>query len=445
MKSNPSHTLSRRRFIQLSAAASAGAAITGCATNPVTGKSQFMLISESGEISLDAQNSPHQLSADYGAVQDQALNGYINDMGLRMGATTHRPNMPYSFQAVNATYLNAYAFPGGTIAFTRGILLDIESEDELAAVMGHELGHVNMRHTASRMSSGMLVTAIVAGITMYVESEHEEYAALASGLGGVGAGLLLAHYSRADEREADALGLEYMTNLEYNPNGMVALMQTLIDAHDREPNVIERMFSTHPMSKERYETAQKEAQSSYASFATRKYRKERYMDMTAGVRALRPAIEQMQKGDKYLHRGEFQQAKQHYSAALSKAPNDYAGLLLMANCCMALKQKDEARRYAQKAREVYPEEPQAEHVMGVISLHQARYGEANRLFESYKQRLPGNPNTLFFNGLALEGMGRKQESAEEYAQYVNAVNQGQQAQYAYQRLVDWGFVQPQQQ
>jgi hypothetical protein len=122
---------------------------------PVTGESQFMLMTEAGEIRLDQKHSPHQFSADYGQVQDPALNRYLNQKGKQLAAVTHRPDMPYSFRCVNATYVNAYAFPGGSIATTRGILLELENEAELDALLGHEIAHVNARHTAARMSQAI--------------------------------------------------------------------------------------------------------------------------------------------------------------------------------------------------------------------------------------------------------------------------------------------------
>jgi len=109
---------SRREFLKLSALASAGF-LAGCAINPVTGEKQMMLVSEQWEIQVDRQNSPHQFSTDYGILQDKTLNRYIQQVGLSMIPHTHRPQMPYSFQGVNATYINAYAFPGGSIAATR--------------------------------------------------------------------------------------------------------------------------------------------------------------------------------------------------------------------------------------------------------------------------------------------------------------------------------------
>ena len=125
----------RREFLRLSSMAAAGL-IAGCATNPVTGKSQLMLVSEDKEIQIDKQHSPYQFSADYGTVQDKRLADYIDRTGKNITAHTHRTHMPYNFHVVNATYVNAYAFPGGTIACTRGILLSLENEAELSALLG---------------------------------------------------------------------------------------------------------------------------------------------------------------------------------------------------------------------------------------------------------------------------------------------------------------------
>ena len=172
------HKMTRREFLWLTSLTAAGYMV-GCATNPVTGKRQLMLLSEESEINIDRQYSPHQYSADYGAVQDKALNDYIDKTGKKIAALTHRPHMPYSFRAVNATYVNAYAFPGGSIAATRGILLSLGNEAELDALLGHELGHVNARHTAEQMSKGMLAQAVAGGLTILAGTQGAKYGQLA--------------------------------------------------------------------------------------------------------------------------------------------------------------------------------------------------------------------------------------------------------------------------
>jgi predicted Zn-dependent protease len=123
------HGLTRREFMWLSST-TAAAYVFGCATDPVTGKKQFMLVSEDTEIQIDKQYAPLQISTDFGEVQDSQLNRYVSQVGSKMAASSHRSHMPYSFRVVNATYVNAYAFPGGTIAATRGIMLSLENEAE---------------------------------------------------------------------------------------------------------------------------------------------------------------------------------------------------------------------------------------------------------------------------------------------------------------------------
>ena len=288
--------LTRREFLWLASISAAGLA-AGCATNPVTGKSQLMLMSESQEIEVDKQNAPHQFSTDYGPVQNGVLNGYLEQTGKKLSTQTHRPQMPYSFRAVNATYVNAYAFPGGSIAATRGILLSLESEAELAALLGHELGHVNARHTAEQMSKGTLTQLLVIGAAVAAGTQGKDWGQVAQIAGMIGGSALLAKYSRDNEREADALGMEYMVRGEYSPQGMVELMDMLNGLSKQKAGISQALFATHPMSMERYRTAVGKAQSSYAAARNNPIYRERYMDMTADLRNMKGAIENMQKAE----------------------------------------------------------------------------------------------------------------------------------------------------
>jgi predicted Zn-dependent protease len=439
----PTREMSRRHFMWLMALSSGGV-LVGCATNPVTGKSQLMLVSEDKEISIDKQYSPHQFSADYGTLQDKALNDYIDRTGKNIASRTHRPQMPYSFRGVNATYVNAYAFPGGSIACTRGILLGMDNEAELAGLLGHELGHVNARHTAQQMSKSVLAQAAVAaaGVGVGVATDSAALGGAAAGLGGIGAGALLAKYSRDNERQADALGMEYMARSNYNAKGMVGLMDMLRSLSKRKPNAIEMMFATHPMGEERYQTAVKAVATKYQPAKGFSLHRERYMDKTAKLRSMKEAIEEMQNGEKAMAKKDFPTAEGHFRKALKKAPEDYAGLCMMSKCLMAQKKHKEAKRYAELAKKVYPNEPQAQHLSGITKLVKGDFGSAYEDFSSYKKLLPGNPNTIFLKAYSLEGMGRRRDAANEYNRYLGVVSQGEQAQYAYGRLVEWGHVKP---
>lgn len=431
--------MTRRHFIVLSAAGAA-AVLTGCATDPVTGKKQFMLMSEAGEAGADKESSPHQISADYGALQNTDLNRYLATVGDLLASKSHRPAMPYTFRGVNAVYVNAYAFPAGTIAVTRGMLVNMDSEAELAAVLGHEIGHVCARHAAERATKGIVSSVVVTGLATFVQYQFDGYGDLTSGLGMVAAGALLARYSRADEREADALGLEYMTRAGYNPDGCIALMDMLRTLSKNKPNVIEMLFVTHPMSEERYQTAVEAVRTKYAAAKNNPLNRERYMDMTASLRAIKGVIEQLQNGEKAMSSGKFGEASACFENGLRQAPNDYAGLLMLARCRLMQKQGADADRLAQEAKSSYPGEAQAVYISGMAKVQTRAFEAAFQEFSTYESLLPGNPNTTYFKGYSMEGAGRRQPAADNYMRYLNSVRQGEYAEHAYQKLVEWGYI-----
>ncbi|MEW5910055.1 MAG: M48 family metalloprotease [Thermodesulfobacteriota bacterium] len=439
-KSKP-RGITRRDFLYTGSMAAAGL-ILGCATNPVTGTSQLMLVSEDTEISMDRQHSPHQFSADYGVLQDRKLNEYISRTGQGMASQTHRPKMPYSFQGVNAVYVNAYAFPGGSIGITRGILLKLQNEAELAALIGHELGHVNARHTASIMSTQLMTMAVVGGVAAYVgiRSDSSNAGILAAQLGLLTSGVLLAKYSRDNERQADELGMSYIVKNGYTPDGMVGLMSILNGLSKNKGEITQVLFATHPMSDERYQDAVKRAQSAYAADQGKPNFRERYMDHTADLRKIEGAVKEMQTGEGLMAKQKYPEAQTSFSKALQEAPEDYAGLLMMAKCQLAQKKNDEAKQYADRAKEAYPKEAQAFHLSGYANLRKKQYEAALQDFTGYETRLPGNPNSAFFKGVSLEGMGKKDPAAQEFYRYLKQVQEGDQAQYAYRRLKQWGYL-----
>jgi predicted Zn-dependent protease len=428
--------MTRREFMWLSSMAAAGL-FAGCATNPVTGRSQLMLVSEDEEIQIDKQNAPYQFSADYGTVQDQRLNAYIDRTGKNIAAQTHRPHMPFNFHVVNAIYVNAYAFPGGTIACTRGILLSLDNEAELSALLGHELGHVNARHTAEQMSKGMLTQTVVGGLAVAAGTQGAGYGNLASQLGQFGAGALLASYSRDNEREADALGMEYMVRAGYSARGMVGLMDVLRSMGKHKPSTIELMFSTHPMSDERYRTAVETADTKYKSAQSKPMYRERYMDNTAKLRSQKGAIDEMQKGQQEMAANNFSAADVHLRKAIKLAPKDYTALVMMSMSQLVQKKWTVGRQYAEMAQQVYPAEAQAYHLSGFAKIQLKDFEGALEELSSYDKKLPGNPNIVFFKGYAYEGMKKYPQAGGEYQRYLQFTQQGDYARHAYQRLREW--------
>ena len=415
--------------------------LSGCAVDPVTGKKQFMIMSESEEISLDKKQSPLQFSTDYGPLQDQKLNRYISQIGQELSSRSHRPHMPFTFRGVNASYINAYAFPGGSIAVTRGILGELENEAELAALLGHEIGHVCARHTAEQSGKGMLSSLLLTGASVATSAAGYGGAAdLVQNFGQLGAGALLAHYSRDNEREADALGMEYMARTGYNPSGMVGLMEILLQNNKHKPSAVEVMFSTHPMSDERLAWAKEAAEEKYSTLHTAPVHRERFMDMTASVRKNKTAISLMQKGATAMAKGEYGSAEQTLQKVLQQMPDDYTALVMMGKCQFALENTQKAVQYSRRAAQIYPQEAQAHLLIGVSEIVNHHYDQAYQHLSTFDTLLPGNPEITFFQGVAKEGMGKRQEAAQYYTGYIQRIKQGDKAKYAYNRLKTWGYA-----
>lgn len=424
--------LTRRDFLAVASAAAAGVGLAGCMRNPVTGEKQLMLMGEGEEIAIDRSQSPHQISEDFGVVPLSGLNAYLARVGTEMAARTHRPQMPYSFQAVEASHVNAYAFPGGTIACTRGILLALEDEAQLAALLGHELGHVNARHSASRMSKGMLVQLAAVGATAAVAQRNEKYAPLAAAAGALGAGLLLARYSRDDERQADGLGLDYMVKAGHRPGGMVGLMNLLVSLHQKEPGRLELMFASHPMGTERLENTRRDITEKYASLSNYPANRERYQDSLAPLRRFKPAVEATQRGDRSAAKPE--EALAHYAAALKAVPDDYEALIKAARVQLVMNRAREARELATRAQAARPGEPQALAASALAGIQLKDFQGAKREVQAYQKALPGNPGMLFLEGYCEDNLGRKPEAVALYRRYLASGPSGKSAEVAAARL-----------
>jgi predicted Zn-dependent protease len=218
------------------------ALVAGCARNPATGHRELMLVSESQEIQM-GQEYDKEVVASIGLYPDPALQTYIQELGTRLAATSERKNLPWTFRVVDDPAVNAFAVPGGYVYVTRGILAHLNSEAELAGVVGHEIGHVTARHTASQISKQQLAGLGLA-IGSIASSQFERYAGVASQALGV----LFLKFSRDDENQADELGLRYMGRANFDPRQMPPIFQ-MLDQVGKQAGAGGRLpewLSTHP-------------------------------------------------------------------------------------------------------------------------------------------------------------------------------------------------------
>ncbi len=226
------------------------ASITGCSVNPVTGDRQLMTMSPSDDLKLGTESYAPMLQAQGGAYDvDPALNEYVRSVGMKLAAVSE-VELPYEFTVLNSSVPNAWALPGGKIAINRGLLTEIDSEAELAAVLGHEIVHAAARHSAQQMSRGQLLQGLV--VATSVVAGDSSYGDLAVGGAGVAAQLISTKYGREAELESDKYGMRYMGRAGYDPQGAVSLQETFVrlsEGHDQD--WISGLFASHPPSQER--------------------------------------------------------------------------------------------------------------------------------------------------------------------------------------------------
>jgi len=225
--------------------------IASCAINPVTGKRELMLIPESTEIEM-GKETDISIRQEYGIYEDAALNDYIRGIGERMAPITHRPALPYHFAVLDTPIENAFAAPGGYIYVTRGMLALMNDEAALAAILGHEMGHVNARHTARAMSRQLLLLGGVL-LASALSEDIQKIAPFAM----IGLQVLFLKYSRDDEFQADSLGVQYSRSIGYAPGQIVPLFRSFLRMEQSSGGPkLPNFLSTHPLTTKRIDEIQ---------------------------------------------------------------------------------------------------------------------------------------------------------------------------------------------
>jgi predicted Zn-dependent protease len=245
----------RGRARACAAAAVLCALAAGCATNPVTGRRQLALISEAQEIQLGQQAS-QQVAQQLGLVENQALQQYVQRVGEGLARESERPNLPWTFRVVDDPTPNAFALPGGFIFLTRGMMDLMDSEAELAAVLGHEIGHVTARHSVTQLSRAQLAQLGLGLGSIFFPGAAQTF----GGLAQTGMQLLFLRYGRDAERQSDELAFRYALREGYDVREMDDIFATLMrigEASGRSP--LPSWLSSHPAEPERIRAAQARA------------------------------------------------------------------------------------------------------------------------------------------------------------------------------------------
>ena len=275
--------------------------LVGCAVNPVTGKQDFVMITEEQEIQMGREYNSQILKMNP-VYEDQELQEYVQSIGESLALKSHRPNLIYRFTVLDSPDINAFALPGGYIYINRGLMSYFSSEEELAAVLGHEIGHVTARHSVRQYSQSQLMGILSAAIEVNAGRTAGNIANLASGA-------LLSGYGREMELEADDLGAQYIYQDGYSPQGMYDVLSVLKDQEiyakkiaeqrGQEPRSYHGVFASHPSNDLRLQEVLDNVSNSYQKGNERS--KDMYLEKIEGMVFGDSEKSGVRRGNKFYH------------------------------------------------------------------------------------------------------------------------------------------------
>lgn len=255
----------------------------GCATNPATGKNHFVLISKEEELRI-GRAAASKINERFDLYPHQQLSNYIAEVGNRLARHSHRPDIRYHFAILDTPAVNAFALPGGYVYVTRGLLAHLNSEAELAAVLGHEIGHIASRHSSRQYSQ----QAVLDFVELVFSVGNET--AILSSLINLATEPLVKGYGRKHELEADQLSFRYLNAAGYDALGMQTLLSFLEDyeefshgQHAAKTSLYHRALATHPSTAVRAEFMNSAVQGDSKVKTPGLLHRDRYLDNINGM------------------------------------------------------------------------------------------------------------------------------------------------------------------
>jgi len=299
------------------------AGVYSCAVNPVTGRSELAIVSfsEDEESALGAQAYVPAVQQQGGFYRDPELEAYVQEVGMRIARVSHRPNLNYRYRVLNSSVPNAFALPGGYIVINRGLLVGLSNEAEMAAVLGHETGHVTAKHSLAAYQRAIAGNVLLSGVAIAAGGRFG-----VQQLSGVTASLVENGFSREQEREADWLGIDYMVKAGYNPEGAVQLQEYFYRQLEggKNPLWVEGLFRTHPFSKERLDNARALIAQRYPDTVKNPdytFNETVFLRKTARLREVQKAYDIADQGDKLFQAKKYAEALAKYEEAARMEPD----------------------------------------------------------------------------------------------------------------------------
>ncbi|MBI4041350.1 MAG: M48 family metalloprotease [Deltaproteobacteria bacterium] len=416
--------------------------VLGCAINPVTGEKEFVLVSEERELEMGAHYFGPIVQSFDGVYPDEKANQYIQSLGEKIASISHRPGLRYEFKIVNSPIVNAFALPGGKICVTRGLLSHMDREDQLVAVLGHELGHVTARHQVRAMSRQMLIGTLfnLGAIAMEVGQVQNRDAFLTLGAIGLQAGL--AKYSRDQESQADELGMQYLMKLHHDPHGAIEVFEVFQKLQQSEPSTIDLLFSSHPQSKDRIANMKVLISTTYALELQGKHfpsSSTLFQQMKARIKKWKPYYEAHDEGVKAGSEGLWNTALEKFKYAVQGRPEEAVFQTHLAYAYSKKHDEASAVEHFQKAMALYPQFFKPKYFMGMMMYEYKKPQEAIRYLLQADEIIPGIPLLRLVLGESFEQTGNIQRAIDYYVYVYQNDSKGRAGKVAAQHLYRLGY------
>ncbi len=446
-----------------------------CAVNPVTGRTELMLVSEAQEIEIGREAAPSMKWSFDGAYDDPELQAYLEGIMVTLWANSERPQIPLNFYIQNTSMPNAFALPGH-VAITRGLLAELENEAQFVAIMGHEMGHVMARHTAQRITqSQLLQLGLVAGGAAISGSGGD----LFTQAGAIGGTLLLLKFSRDQELQADRLSVRYMSELGYDPYEALRAHERLEVAVDkyvertgeeRKGSILGSLLSTHPRHEVRREEiiAMIKDLPSYTISGDGK-RSDKFLRMTEMLRKVNEDYIPYDRALKRYRDDDLAGAEKSLGEAISRNPEqapfyNLLGLIRLRQDSFAEAERQfemalafdpgfqpsifgrGASRYLQgnyrlaladfeNSLRLYPDHLGTNLGLGASYFHLERFRDAIPYLEKVAEAVPKHPEVHGMLGVCYEAVGDFRSAYNEYVAQVQVAPNNEFGRHAQQRLL----------
>ena len=392
-------------------------ALAGCGVNPVTGEKELQFVSEAQELKLGEQNYAPMRQAeggDFDVLPEPTA--YVNEVGQKLAAVADR-KLPYEFVVLNNSVPNAWALPGGKIAINRGLLTELQSEAELAAVLGHEIVHAAARHGAKAQERGTLlqVGLAAAQIGAAVSDVDTNVAGLLIQGAGVGAQLVQQKYGRDQELQSDEYGMKYMKLAGYDPWGAVTLQETFVRLSQQDgakkQGWLEGLFASHPPSAERVEQNKRTAAELGRGG---ELGPDKYAARMKSLRALDPAYQKYDQALTAARKKDFAGARSLAQDATKLLPKEGRFHELLGEISLAQKQPQDALPHYQKAIDLNPDYFGSYLGAGVAQFQAGNHARAEEWLSKSAQLLPTAPAAYYLGTIARE-RGDRAKAMEYYS------------------------------